>query len=176
MGDGPQSISYLNCDPFSALQAGDLPDDVWEGVAYQALCIGLATVLLGYAYLAYIGDLTLLTFLAPWLMGGCITAVGIVWICSQVLQECVNKIVANAVKVLLGLFCWPANFINNAIYQALMLLKFTVPAALIWKSFACGVLGIIGCNSYYPTNPDQPGECSGTKPSASASPPAPSEM
>lgn len=174
MGDNPSSISYLNCDPFSALQAGDVPDDVWEGVAYQALCIGLATVLLGYSYLAYIGDLTLLTFLAPWLMGGCITAVGIVWICSQVLQECVKKIVNAFIKAALGLFCIPMNLLSSVVYQALVYSVIGSPAAPFWKKFACGLLSAIGCDPYFDANPTNSGSCSSSSVSASA--PPPSEM
>jgi energy-converting hydrogenase Eha subunit E len=160
MGDG--TISYLNCDPFSALQAGDVPDDVWEGVAYQALCIGLATVLLGYSYLAYIDHLTLLTFIAPWLMGGCITAVGVVWICSQILTECVDKIVDKIIDVMRGLFCIPANLISGIVYQALVAAVITSPAAPLWSDFACGVLDLVGCQKFYSPNPSK-GECAGTK-------------
>jgi hypothetical protein len=53
----PVTPKESNCDPFEALQAGDNPKDVWNEAAIQAICGGLATVLIAYSYLTYIDEL-----------------------------------------------------------------------------------------------------------------------
>ena len=98
-------MNIENCDPYNALANGADPKTVWEGVGEQGLAAGLSIVLLSYSYLAFIGELGFMTFIAPWMLGACFFVVTIVYACASDGSDCVTFVmdkIGDLVKQLFG--------------------------------------------------------------------------